>query len=208
MSIGEYAFQGCSGLTNLTLPSSVTSIEKYAFHGCSGLTDLTISLGVTSIGEFAFYGCSGLTSLTLPSSVTSIDDGVFCYCSGLTNLVIPSSITSIGLEAFCGCSGLKNVYVMWNTPIYVKDNMFYNVDFNTCVLHVPNGTYDDYRLSNWGIFSNIVEYDATGIENITNSGAVYETARYSADGKLLHTPAVGLNIVKYSDGSMRKIVVR
>ena len=71
--LGNYVFYGCSGLTSLTLPSSVTSIGTAAFYGCWKLTSLTIPSGVTSIGYSAFRGCSGLTSLTIPSGVTWID---------------------------------------------------------------------------------------------------------------------------------------
>ena len=67
--LGYYVFEGCSGLTSLTIPSSVTEIGNWAFFGCSGLTSLTIPSGVTSIGYYAFDGCSRLTSLTIPSSV-------------------------------------------------------------------------------------------------------------------------------------------
>ena len=110
-SIGDNAFSGCSGLTSLTLPSSVTWIGWDAFTGCSGLTSLTIPSGVTWIGYYAFEGCSGLTSLTIPSSVTSICGGAFTGCSGLTSLTIPSSVTSIGDWAFKGCSGLTSLNI-------------------------------------------------------------------------------------------------
>ena len=110
-SIGEWAFSGCSGLTSLTIPSSVTEIGGGAFSGCSGLTSLTIPSGVTSIGEWAFSGCSGLTSLTIPSGVTSIGDNAFSGCSGLTSLTIPSGVTSIGRAAFESCSGLKSLTI-------------------------------------------------------------------------------------------------
>ena len=78
--LGDYVFYGCSGLTSLTLPSSVTSIGRGAFYGCWKLTSLTIPSGVTSIGYSAFRGCSGLTSLTIPSSVTEISDDAFKGC--------------------------------------------------------------------------------------------------------------------------------
>ena len=110
-SIGDNAFSGCSGLTSLTLPSSVTWIGWDAFTGCSGLTSLTIPSGVTWIGYYAFEGCSGLTSLTIPSSVTSICGGAFYGCSGLTSLTIPSGVTSIGEMAFNGCSGLTSLTI-------------------------------------------------------------------------------------------------
>ena len=206
--IGESAFEGCSGLTSLTLPSSVTSIGSSAFHGCSGLTSLTLPSSVTSIGWSAFSGCSGLTSLTLPSSVTEIGAYAFYGCSSLASLTLPSSVTSIGSSAFYGCSGLTSIYVSWESPLSIDAYTFKDANTEKCILYVPKGTYDDYWLSNWGIFANIVEYDATGIDHITTSGEAKEISRYAADGQRLEVPAKGLNIVKYSDGSVKKVVVQ
>ena len=79
-SIGGEAFNGCRGLTSVTIPNSVTSIGEYAFSGCSGLTSVTIPNSVTSIGRYAFYGCTGLTSVTIPNSVTSIGRDAFYEC--------------------------------------------------------------------------------------------------------------------------------
>ena len=108
-SIGWGAFNGCSGLTSVSIPNSVTSIGDYAFNGCSGLTSVSIPNSVTSIGEDAFYGCSGLTSVSIPNSVTSIGEFAFRGCSGLTSVTIPNSVTSIGQLAFYGCSGLTTL---------------------------------------------------------------------------------------------------
>ena len=88
--IGDYAFEYCSGLTELTLPNSVASIGDSAFEYCSGLTKLTLPNSITSIGYSAFYGCSGLTELTLPNSVTRIGDYAFEYCSGLEKITVES----------------------------------------------------------------------------------------------------------------------
>ena len=269
-SIGGHAFAWCSGLTSLTLHSSVTSIGDYAFAWCSGLTSLTLPSSVTSIGGHAFEACSGLTSLTLPSSVTEIDWSAFERCNNLkecnclldsdletclayshddwtkipvdeikyyhngqeltkleipsgvdkigsysfykgvnlTSLTLPSSVTSIGSSAFEGCSGLTSVYVSWKSPLSIFASTFKDANTEKCILYVPKGTYDDYWLSNWGIFANIVEYDATGINHIMTSGDAKEISRYAADGQRLEVPAKGLNIVKYSDGCVKKVVVQ
>ena len=269
-SIGGHAFAWCSGLTSLTLHSSVTSIGDYAFAWCSGLTSLTLPSSVTSIGGHAFESCSGLTSLTLPSSVTEIDRSAFERCNNLkecnclldsdletclayshddwtkipvdeikyyhngqeltkleipsgvdkigsysfykgvnlTSLTLPSSVTSIGSSAFEGCSGLTSVYVSWKSPLSIAASTFKDANTEKCILYVPKGTYDDYWLSNWGIFANIVENDATGINHIMTSGDAKEISRYAADGQRLEVPAKGLNIVKYSDGCVKKVVVQ
>ena len=76
-SIGNYAFQGRSSLTSVTIPDSVTKIGDRTFLGCSNLTSVTIGNSVTSIGQLAFYKCSSLTSVTIPDSVTSIGINAF-----------------------------------------------------------------------------------------------------------------------------------
>ena len=114
-SIGWGAFQNCSSLTSINIPSSVTSIGWYAFQGCSALTSINIPSSVTSIGGHAFEGCSALTSINIPSSLTIIENGVFQGCSALTAINIPSSVTSIGGYAFNGCSALTSI----NIPISV-----------------------------------------------------------------------------------------
>ena len=156
-SIDYSAFRGCSGLTSLTIPSSVTSIGNYAFYGCSGLTSLTIPSSVTWIGYRTFSGCSGLTSLTIPSGVTKIGDEAFYGCSGLTSLTIPSSVTSIGDEAFRGCSGLTSIYAYLEKIPKLGSDVFTGCDAKNCILYVPTGTYDDYLVSDFGYFENIVD---------------------------------------------------
>ena len=123
-SIGDFAFLGCRGLTELILPNSVTSIGDYAFFGCSGLTELTLPNGVMSIGGNAFEGCSGLTELTLPNSVTSIADDAFHGCRGLTELTLPNIVTSIGDGAFRGCRGLTKL-TLPNSVTSIGESAFY-----------------------------------------------------------------------------------
>lgn len=67
--IAESAFDECTGLENVTIPGTVTTIQNYAFEGCTGLESIALSNGVKTIGEKAFNGCSSLKSIELPSAV-------------------------------------------------------------------------------------------------------------------------------------------
>ena len=138
-----------------------------------------------NIGSHAFDGCSGLTSINLPADITEID-----------------------FNAFEGCSGLTSIYVYAEKVPKIGSYVFAGVDAKKCTLYVPMGTCDDYRLSKFGYFENIVEFDATGIDKTTTSTDVEEVARYSVNGQRLSAPTKGLNIVKYSDGSVKKVAVR
>ncbi len=122
VEIGNSAFEGCCGLTSVTIPNSVFSILGGAFSRCSGLTSVTIPNSVTSIEMHAFAGCSALTSLTIPNSVTSIGQQSFKGCISLTSLSVPKSLTSIGSGAFYGCSALTSIKVETGNVKYDSRN--------------------------------------------------------------------------------------
>ncbi len=109
--IGSDAFNGCSGLNSVTIPNSVTSIGNAIFKNCSGLTSVTIPNSVTSIGTSAFQGCGGLTNVKIPRDVTNIGTFAFKSCSNLTSINIPSGVTRIGQDAFQECTGLTSVHI-------------------------------------------------------------------------------------------------
>ena len=202
---GDYYY---SSFTDYKVYTSNDEIGEYAFHDCSGLTSLTLPAGISEIGDFAFSDCSGLTSLTLPAGISEIGERAFQVCSGLTSLNLPVGITSIGECAFWYCSGLASVYVYAEKVPKIGEDVFKYCDAKKCILYVPKGTYDDYWLSDFGYFENIVEFDATGIDKTTTSTNVEEVSRYSVNGQRLVGPTKGLNIVKYSDGSVKKVVVQ
>lgn len=106
-TIGSYAFYSCTGLKSIVIPDSVTKIEFNAFNSCSGLTSITFSKNLTSIGDSAFMDCTGLKSVTIPDSVTSIESGSFRNCSGIKELILSNHLSKISDRTFENCSGLK-----------------------------------------------------------------------------------------------------
>lgn len=93
--IPDHGFDGIVGLTQMTIPNSVTSIGYSAFNGCRSLASITIPNNVTSIGSSAFGDCSSLTQITIPSSVASIVINAFKNHRVLISIIIPSNVTSI-----------------------------------------------------------------------------------------------------------------
>jgi len=150
--INEYAFEGCTGLTSVTIPSSVTNMGAGVFSGCTGLTSVTIPSSITNIGANAFYGCKGLTSITIPSTVTDIGANAFENCTGLTSITIPQNVTMIGKEFIKGCSALTDIYCLPENPPAATNAFSYN-SISNITLHVPEGSEQLYEATiPWSYF--------------------------------------------------------
>ena len=89
-SIGDGAFENCSGLTEFVIPDSVTSIGKQAFSGCTSLTSVTIGSGVTTIGGSAFHSCDSLTEITCYAVIAPSAESSFTYMPDNGVLRVPS----------------------------------------------------------------------------------------------------------------------
>ena len=163
--LGVECFRGCSSLTSITIPSSVSSLDFACFRGCSGLTSITIPSSVTSLGESCFSDCSSLTSITIPSSVTSLGKDCFWNCSGLTSVTIPSSVTSLGNNCFSDCSGLETVYFKGNVPT------FYNNSKpgipTTTIIKVPAEYLQDYKDAIGSWYKYIYAWNPDGLGDDT-----------------------------------------
>lgn len=105
VAIKESGFAGCSNITSVTIPDSVTSIGISAFSGCTKLENISIPAKVTEIPEKCFENCTGLQNISIPEHVISIGYASFAGCSGLTDMTLPfvgKSETAVGTEAVFG----------------------------------------------------------------------------------------------------------
>ena len=106
--IGDYSFAQCQALEAIDLPEALTSIGDYAFSSC-GLSSISIPKATTTIGEKAFAMCFSLVSVSLPESLTSIGTGTFLNCHELGSITFPESLISIGDWAFEDCRSLTEI---------------------------------------------------------------------------------------------------
>jgi hypothetical protein len=186
---------------NIPFPNNSSNPLYYAknlYLGNNKITDLVIPSTVTTIKPYTFYNCSGLTSLTIPDNVTAISNESFYGCSGLQSITVGDSLTTVGNNAFYNCSGLNAVYItdleQWcdiqfgnqtSNPLYYGHNLYVN---NVCSdITIPSTV------------TQLKQYAFTGLaNNVTIPGNVTEIGLYAfADGKF--TTAVmqeGVQIIK------------
>ncbi len=205
VSIGGNAFADCTGLTSVVIPNSVTSIGRAAFASCSGLPSVLIPNSVTSIGDCAFQDCTSLTSIDIPENVTSISVSAFAKCSGLTSVMLPASVTEIAGWAFAYCSNLTAVSCEAPTPPVCGSNCFYQVDQSACSLYVPAESVDAYKSADqWKEFYNILPFKPTGIQ-VNGQSSTVNVQYFDFEGREIPAFQKGMNIVKYSDGTTKKL---
>ena len=125
---GKNLYLNSTKVTNLTIPSGVTSIKNYVFDGCTSITKVTIPNSVTSIGNYAFSGCTGMTQVTMGNAVNSVGSSAFNYCSGLTKVNISD------VAAWCNIDFADNT----SNPLNNAQNLYLN---NSKITHleIPEG---------------------------------------------------------------------
>ena len=134
----------------------------------------------------------------------------------MTSISIPNSVTDIGQGAFSGCSGLTTVLSLIEEPFEINSNVFEVPtfktginDFTSATLNVPAGTKAKYEsMPAWNKFKNIVEGIENAVKSVESDAKAEEMERYNVSGQKINSPQKGLNIVKMSDGTTRKIMCK
>lgn len=206
-SIGGNAFGNCHKLASITLPAGLTNLQSGAFFGCGSLTSIVIPSGVKVIEGKTFSYCTGLKSLTLQEGTTDIWDYAFTDCTLLTTITLPSTLGIICDAAFANCNSLKSIYALNPQGIGIKGKPFEEYTQSQCTLYVPEGSMYNYQCwEEWNAFNHIVEFSPTGIDGVHSSAERREVERYDTSGRRLTSPTKGLNIVRFNDGTTRKVM--
>lgn len=181
--IGSHAFENYSGITQITLPSTVTTIEDNAFRNCTGLSEINTPRPLSTIGNYAFANCSSLREFNFIASISTLGEGCFENCSSLSDLTLPTSLNNIPNRAFYGCRSIRSIYID-RTVLLIGAEAFAEctgVAEMTCMAGMPPTAFDN---SFNGINSNIpitvpmggldFYVTATGWCNFTNYSGVYK----------------------------------
>ncbi len=146
VTICSYAFEGCTSLESITIPSSITSIGGCVFSGCYNLTSIIVESGnriydsrencnaiIETASNTLLTGCK---NAVIPNSITSIEDGAFYGCYGLTSITIPNSVTSIGNSAFYDCYGLTSITIP--NSVTTIGNYAFSYCYGLTSITIPN----------------------------------------------------------------------
>ena len=199
-------FYGCTNLTYVSLPKNLTRFLSRAFKDCSKLQTIIIPENVTTLFDYCFYNCTSLKSIVLPEDFAYIFQYCFGNCQSLESITIPANSKGFDKSAFEDCSNLTSFYCYVENPqkLYLGEDVFKNINEN-CILYVPQGCAQAYRDDGrWNAFSEIREIGVTEVEPVANEAAV-PVEYYNLSGSKLPVPQQGINLIRYSDGTVRKV---
>ena len=206
--IGRETFQDCWSLASASLPEGVKTIKEDAFSKCGKLKTINSPSTLSTIEERAFYLCASLDSIDL-SMLNKIKSKAFAYCSNLRAVSLPIATKWIyGDYMFKNCTGLKRIYNPQKMPKDIDPNVFEGVNQGECELYVPLESVELYKIAPvWSKFI-VKGMDMSGIDDVpADRPAATPVARYNLQGSRLSGPQQGINIVRYSDGTTKKVLV-
>ena len=129
-------------------------------------------------------------------------------CQALTTISLPAGLQLIDKGFLSRCRNLRTIYAYMPDPNALTYRDEFSYESREWTLYVPKGTKNAYQNSRWCYCKEIIEMETSGIDSVILNPDAKEVSRFSADGQRLVGPTKGLNIVKYSDGSARKVVVK
>jgi hypothetical protein len=177
ISINADAFDNCTGITEITIPSAITSIGNYSFKSCSSLRSISVSPTNNNYSS-DIYGVlydknktrlilsprsNTITAYSIPSTVISVDSYAF-RGNRLSLLEIPASITTINSDAFELCDSLESVLFVGDDPIKPLGGSAFNGISQTSTAYYQNDP--DSNISAWTQFKSKFGYTVDLSDNV------------------------------------------
>ena len=203
------------------LDDAIIVVSGYAFSKCENLTSLIIPESVSSIGVSSFQG-SDLTSVVIPEGVATIDSDCFADCKSLTSVTLPKTVKNIYDGAFKNCTALETFYCNVEADnskvnISVAADAFDSTPIEQVTLYVPENSVEKYgEVAPWNQFAAIMvigenlvspqKDSETAIESLKGAGKVQQV--YGLGGQQSSKLQRGINVVRMSDGTTRKVLVK
>ncbi|MDY4160042.1 MAG: leucine-rich repeat protein [Prevotella sp.] len=177
------------------------------FYRNTSLRTVHITDKETEISENEFYGCTNLKNVRIGDGVTYIGNWAFSGCSSIEYFSFGSAMQSIGKEAFSDCTAMTKLISHAMTPPVCGSQALDDISKWVCTLSVPKGTVSSYQqAAQWKEFFFIDE-GATGIQRtVSNDSKSFRT--YNINGYEQNGQQRGLNIIRMSDGTVKKVMVK
>lgn len=152
-TLGDYAFYNQNKVTKLTIADGLTTIGRYAFYYCSGLTDITWPSTLKTIGNYAFRDCDALTKVELPEGLTTLNSNAFRHCDNLEEVILPSSLQSVN-NPFYYCNKLTKMTCKAIAAPNANNTNIMGGNEAQCTLTVPNLSVNMYKQTPyWNAFN-------------------------------------------------------
>ena len=193
---------------------STSSDKGYSpFYRNTSLRSIHVTDKETEISENEFYGCKNLKNVRLGDGITTIGDWAFSGCSSIDYFLFGKSTKEIGKETFSDCTAMTRLISRAANPPTCGDQALDDINKWNCTLEVPIGSLSAYQTSpQWKEFFFMNEVDGIEDVNVNGDDDAKHNGRkkviYNLDGRRQPKMQKGLNIIKYADGSVKRIMGR
>lgn len=199
--ISDGAFWGCSALSSIALPDSVTEIERNAFFE-TGLRNIQLPEKLTLIGGGAFCNCKNLKQVQLPPQLKELGEGAFFNCENLTQIQLPAQLNKLGTDAFRNCTSLDKIDIPAGLT-QIESDTFCNTGLTSVTLHEGLTKIED------GAFHDCLKLKKIRIpKSVTDIGGLALGIRYNRGNGAEEVIPGGFTVEGYTGSAAERYVKR
>lgn len=199
--ISDGAFWGCSALSSIALPDSVTEIERNAFFE-TGLRNIQLPEKLTLIGGGAFCNCKNLKQVQLPTQLKELGEGAFFNCENLAQIQLPSQLNKLGTDAFRDCTSLDKIDIPAGLK-QIESATFCNTGLTSVTLHEGLTKIEDWA------FHDCLKLKKIRIpKSVTDIGELALGIRYNMGNGAEEVIPGGFTVEGYTGSAAERYVKR